>query len=353
MTDAKTIAKIFSNLFVKIGPNLASKILKSDKNFEAYINEVNTKLQENPLTEDIFLEAFKSLKIKKAPGFDEIVVDVINQICNHIRKPLISIFDDSIKLRVFPEKLKLAKVTPSFKSGKSKLLMNYRQISVFLCFSKILEMIMYDRLYEHLTKNNLLFDKQLGFRKSHSTEHALIELVNRTYNSFNENKYILGVFIDLSKAFDKVNHNILLYKTEVLQGSILGPLLSINYIKDLYNVSNILQPIMFADGTNLFLSHGNTKDVFNNVNLGLNKIAAWFTASKLSLNEEKTKLTFSHKFCQEGNILFKLPMLEMNGKDIERTTLIKFLSICLMNIYHGKSTFQLLKTQFQTCWILT
>ena len=131
---------------------------------------MNTKLQENPLTKDIFLEAFKSLKIKKAPGFDEIVVDVIN----HIRKPLISIFDDSIKLRVFPEKLKFAKVTPSFKSGKSKLLMNYRQISVLLCFSKILEMIMYDRLYEHLTKNNLLFDKQLGFRKSHSTEHALI-----------------------------------------------------------------------------------------------------------------------------------------------------------------------------------
>ena len=110
---------------------------------------------------------------------------------------------------------------------------------------------------------------------------------------------------------------------------------------------------MLADDTNLSSSHGNIEDLFNNVNLELSKIAAWFKTNKLSLNEEKTKFTFSHKFCQEGNILFKLPMLEMNGKDIERTTLIKFLSICLMNIYHGKSTFQLLKTQFQTCWILT
>ena len=209
ITETKTIINSFNNFFEKIGPNIASKIPKSDTNFEAYISKANAKLHENLWTEDEFLEAFKSLKISKAPGFDQIDVNEINRIYNHIKKPLIMTFSNSIKLGAFPEKLKLAKVTSIFKSGKIELLTNYRPISVLPCFSKILERIMYNRLYEYLTKNNQLFDKQFGFRKGHLTEHALIELVNRIYDSFNKNKYTLGVFMDLSKAFDTVNHNIL------------------------------------------------------------------------------------------------------------------------------------------------
>ena len=127
---------------------------------EVYIRKVNTKLHENPLTENKVLKAFKSLNINKAPAFDQIHVNVINQVYNHIKKPLIRIFGDSVKLGVFPEKLKLAKVIPIFKSGKNDHSTNYRPISVLLCFSTILERIMYNRLYKYLTKNNLLFDKQ-------------------------------------------------------------------------------------------------------------------------------------------------------------------------------------------------
>ena len=115
----------------------------------------------------------------------------------------------------------------------------------------------------------------------------------------------------------------------VPQGPILGPLLFVIYINDLYNVFNILQPKMFADDANLFSSHSNIKDLFNNAKLDLNKIALWFKANKLPLNKGKTKYIFFHRFRKKGNIPLKLPMLAINGKVIERTTYIKFLGILL------------------------
>ena len=87
---------------------------------------------------------------------------------------------------------------------------NYRPISVLPCFSKILERIIYNRFYTFFIENDILYEKQFGFQKQHSTEHAIIHLVNDIFKSFDSNKYTLGVFIDLTKAFDTVDHNILL-----------------------------------------------------------------------------------------------------------------------------------------------
>ena len=115
-----------------------------------------------------------------------------------MKKPLLKIFNESVNLGIFPEKMKVAKVTPIFKSAKKELITSYRPISVLSCFFKILERIMYNRVYNYLNDNNLLFRKQFGFRKGHSTDDACIKLIDRIYDSFNQNKYTLGVSIDLS-----------------------------------------------------------------------------------------------------------------------------------------------------------
>ena len=178
---------------------------------------------------------------------------------------------------------------------------------------------MYDRLYSYLTENKILFKKRFGFRSSHSTDHALLELIDQICESFDEKKYFLAIFVDLSKAFDTVNHQILINKLEnygicgkgllwfksylsnrkqyleykdnfneqkttnllqikcgVLQSSILGPLLFLIYINDLSLVSKLLSQIVFADDTNLFYSHNNIKILFRNANDELEKISQWF-----------------------------------------------------------------------------
>ena len=113
---------------------------------------------------------------------------------------------------VFPDKLKIARVTRIFKKRNNTLVTNYRPISVLPCFSKLLERIMYNRLYKFLVENNILYEKQFGFQNAHSTEHAILQLVNQITEAFSQGKYTLGIFLNLSKAFDKVNHNILLEK---------------------------------------------------------------------------------------------------------------------------------------------
>ena len=111
--------------------------------------------------------------------------------------------------------MKIAKVTPIFKGGDSADLSNYEPIPVPPCFSKILEQLIYNRLYEHLNNLKILYPKQFGFHQGHSTDHALLQLVDQIYQSFERSKYTVGVFIDLSNAFDTVDHIILLKKLEI------------------------------------------------------------------------------------------------------------------------------------------
>ena len=378
--DKNKIAKHFNKYFANVGPNLASKISKSNnKNFESFLSGNYPTLQETALTVEELKNAFIVLKSNKSSGFDDISSEVIKYVFDALVEPIMYIFDLSIKKGVFPDKLKIARITPIFKSGKEEIISNYRPISVLSCFSKILERIMYNRLYSFLIENNILYDKQFGFQKEHSTEHAILQLTNQILQSFNQDKYTIGVFIDLSKAFDTVDHNILLKKlsfygvrnntfkwfksylsnrkqyittdqgnTEmenitcgVPQGSILGPLLFLIFVNDLSQATS-LDPIMFADDTNLFYSNKNITTLFETVNEELVNINIWFCVNKLSLNASKTKYVFFHKSRQNSNIPLNLPMLKINQTEIMREKSLKFLGVMIDENLNWKSHIDLL-----------
>ena len=150
-------------------------------------------MQFEDLKFDEFEEAFKSLKRNKAAGFDDLSSNIIDAYDN-LKNILFHVFKVSIEQGIFSDSLKIAKVTPIFKSGDKDNVSNYRPISILPVFSKVLERIMYNRVYNHLDSKGLLYEKQFGFQRNNSTEHAT--------DSFGKGEYTLGVFIDLSKALD-------------------------------------------------------------------------------------------------------------------------------------------------------
>ena len=211
--DPNAIANHFNNFFVNIGPTLAKKIEQTDTNFKTYLPQpsVNS-LFLSPVSIDEIIDIVKRFKNGKAPGIDDINSVIIKQLINSLSDPLCYIFNLCLSNGVFPDSLKVAKVTPIYKSGDKSDSGNYRPISVLPVLSKILERLIYDRTYNYLQKNNILYNKQFGFRKNYNTSTALLQLTNDIVRAFERKEIAIGIFIDLSKAFDTIDHEILLFK---------------------------------------------------------------------------------------------------------------------------------------------
>jgi hypothetical protein len=308
------------------------------------------------------IEIVSNFKNKWSAGVDSIPINIVKASIVYIAEPISKIINSSFTTGIFPDRLKIAKVCPIYKTGEKGSFTNYRPISILPSFSKFFEKAVSIRLMAFLESNDILIRNQYGFRKNHSSYMAIVDMYDKISKAIDEGEYAVGVFVDLSKAFDTLDHNILLAKLEyygirgicqewfknylhnrsqyvylngasstmcqvvcgVPQGSVLGPLLFILYINDIPNCSKILKFILFADDTNLFYCNKSLTELESVMNVELSKLSMWFRANKLSLNAAKTNfILFGFKRIPCNANL----KLTFDGNVLERTAHTKFLGV--------------------------
>jgi hypothetical protein len=370
-TDPAAIVSHFNHYFTNIGKVLDSKIPRTATDPTSFIKEVNThSIDLRPCTQEEVGKVVASLK-HCATGWDSIPASLIQDNALSITPSLTHIINLSLSQGIFPKEMKVAILIPIFKSGLKDEAGNYRPISLLTSFSKIFERIMHTRLSNFFKLEKLFYELQFGFREIHSTELSIITLMDRIINALEKGHYTVGIFLDFSKAFDTVNHEILLsklnkygirgvandwirsylsnrqqyafingFKSEPLpitcgvpQGSILGPLLFLIYINDLPNFSNQLTSILFADDSNLFTDSKDLLELQTKINNEMPKLVDWLSANRLSLNVGKTHLMiFSPKRQSIPNV-----NIYINGTLLETVTKTKFLGLMLDNKLNWKS----------------
>ena len=369
-TDNNSIANALNKHFSTVGLQISNSFQNSgvqQVNYNDYLNQnIETQFSFHPVTSSETEAVIHDLKSKPTTSGDGVSTSLIKAIQPVIVKPLTILFNQSISMCKFPDSLKVARVKALFKKGDKSEPNNYRPISILPSVSKVFEKLLLKQLYKYFTENSLLFSHQYGFRKGHSTEHAVLELVDRIVNNMDKGANPFSIFIDLTKAFDCLDHQILLDKLKyyglnesaisliknyltnrkqyisynssqsqsdfaainigVPQGSILGPFLFLVYMNDFNYSSNTFQMINYADDTTL-LSTINTfsPNPSQTIEFELSKISSWLNANKMKINVSKTKALFyspTQKFVRP-------PQLILNNEKIEIVDHFSYLGIII------------------------
>ena len=331
--QSSVICNEFADFFSSIGSKLANKTAQSDTNINTYLNKIQRNPKSiflTPCTRSKIRRIIINLKAKKSFGDDGISNLLLKEVCDTILDPLTIIFNESLTIGVFPEIMKLAEIVPLFKKGNPHHVDNYRPISLLITISKILEKLLYTRVYNFLDSTTQIYASQYGFRKCHSCEHAVQELVGNILKGKERHEHSIGIFLDLLKAFDMLEHDMLLKKLEIYgirgtafdwfksylsnrkmrvrcnvngindtstnyhvnygvpQGSCLGPLLFLVFCNDLHLNLEFTKCILFADNTTIYNSHKDLRYLAWTLEHDLSIVSDWFKANKLTLNTSKS-----------------------------------------------------------------
>ena len=366
-TDPGDIANRLNMHFQSIGGKMAQKVNPKGKKLKDPLDYITTSLSEEailiifrPTTAYECCKKITELNGRKATGPDEISHYLLKITCSILAPVIANLFNECMAEGTFPDELKIAKIIPVHKGDAKDNPTNYRPISLLPILGKLFEKILADRLLEFLNENNILTQNQFGFRKNYSTELAIADIYNNLLDNLEKKKHTCAVFLDLAKAFDSVDHTILLKKLHkygirgkahelmksylrnrqqyvnvsdadslflileygVPQGSVLGPLLFLLFINDLPNCTNF-KVTLFADDTFLRLESENLNTLKREANKEMENVSKWLISNKLTLNIIKSNyMIISKQKIPENDFILKL-----NGKNLKRCQQYKYLGL--------------------------